>query len=145
MNPNIPTPFLQFAKDRERVLEWWNGLHENQRQSLVHSYEAESYPKNFVVYRDSNSEEQVDTVVEGVFVDDRYEYLVNHELFTKPVRTFHVCTAHPVARAVQIKGILPSDFICPLSQAEAQCPMRQILAQAPGQAFILTDKSNRKP
>lgn len=50
-------------------------------------------------------------------------------------RTFHICTAHPAARAVLRAGFIPHDFACPL--AAASCPMRKLLAREPGRSVKL--------
>jgi hypothetical protein len=62
--------------------------------------------------------------------NDLYEYLVNHELSFPDGRVFHICTAHPAARAVLASGRIPADFRCP--RGERTCPMRVVLDAAPG-------------
>ncbi len=134
----MPLLLLRLAGQQE-VQEWWDELTTGERKDLLDSYRAEPYPKNCLPYREP--EEEPETEIEGVFVNDWYEYLVNHEMFAEPPRTFHICTSHPLARRVQVNGVLPFDFVCPLDHAAAQCPMRQILAQSLGKAFVLTGKA----
>jgi hypothetical protein len=62
--------------------------------------------------------------------DDLYEYLVNHELSFEGGRRYHICSAHPEARAALRAGRIPAGFRCPL--ANEACPMRAILRRAPG-------------
>src|SRR5262245_3850838 len=61
---------------------------------------------------------------------DLYEYLVNHELWSEDGRRFHICSAHPEARALLSRGWVPAGFQCP--RAEAACPMRVLLSAANG-------------
>jgi hypothetical protein len=61
---------------------------------------------------------------------DFYEYLVNHEVILDNGRTYHICSAHPEARAALGAGRIPAEFRCPF--ARATCPMRSLLDQAPG-------------
>lgn len=48
-------------------------------------------------------------------------------------RSFHLCRSHAAARAVIAAGRVPHDFACPL--ADASCPMRALLAEAPGKSL----------
>ena len=61
---------------------------------------------------------------------DHYEYFVAHEVFLVDRPAFHICSIHAAARATVVKRHLAATFRCPL--ADARCPMRALLAQAPG-------------
>lgn len=70
---------------------------------------------------------------------DYLEHLLNNpvlHLLDVPWRTFHICTAHPAAQAALAAGVIPADFACPF--AAAGCPMRRLLAEAPGREARLT-------
>ena len=72
---------------------------------------------------------------EDAFPKDLYEYFVNHEISLAEERQYHVCTAHEAARAALRAGVIPAGFACPLERAE--CPMRGVLALAPGRSLHL--------
>lgn len=74
---------------------------------------------------------------DGNWNRDFYEYLVNHpELAIHVVNVrHHICRAHPLARAALRQGRIPADFACPLAQTN--CPMRELLASAPGKSLQL--------
>lgn len=59
------------------------------------------------------------------------------QLATSPVsngfRVFHVCMAHPAAKACLDNGLIPHDFACPL--AHQHCPMQTILKAANGRSI----------
>ena len=61
---------------------------------------------------------------------DFYEYLVNHEVSLEDKHVSHICSAHPSARAAISSGTIRASFACPLANTE--CPMRRMLARAPG-------------
>jgi hypothetical protein len=61
---------------------------------------------------------------------DFYEYLVNHEVILDDGRCYHICSAHPEARAALAAGRIPAEFRCPF--ARPTCPMRSLLDEAPG-------------
>lgn len=66
---------------------------------------------------------------------DFYEHLVNHELVLDGGPRFHICTAHPHARATVASGRIPPDFACP--NASVGCPLRAIADRAGGQLVRL--------
>jgi hypothetical protein len=81
--------------------------------------------------------------VEGDAPDDAgaetshfYEYLVNHEVYLDDGRVFHICSAHPEARARIAARHVPADFRCP--RRNAACPMRTLLDLAPGRDLRLS-------
>ncbi len=123
-------------RDHPEVSAWWASLEEEDRISLVKSYREEA-PAQIIPLPDDD--EPISDEVTGVFTDDFYEFLVNHEFFGAilPTRTYHICTAHEAARAAQLRGVLPPDFTCPLGHGEAECPIRRILSETPGKAFVL--------
>jgi len=109
------------------TVEWWQGLSVQDRRLLRRRLRSR------------------DEVVVARFVEtdgddlplpsDFYEYLVGHEVYLEDGRTFHICSAHPQARAAIEQGLIPRDFLCP--RAEASCPLRQLLAERPGLSCLL--------
>jgi hypothetical protein len=100
------------------VTRWWSALSHAEQRALRRD---EATPPRGLVVRfvePAEAEEE----------DDLYAFLVNHELSFPPERTFHICTAHPEARAVVDAGRIPADFRCP--RGEASCPMRAIVLAA---------------
>jgi hypothetical protein len=75
--------------------------------------------------------------------DDFYEYLVNHEIYIDDGPKFHICTAHPDARAAVAAGHIPAAFRCP--RDEGECPMRSLLDLSPGRDVHLTLVRDRCP
>jgi hypothetical protein len=105
------------------VTRWWQGLGPAERRALRR--DAGRPPPGVVArFVEAGDEPDSDGAV------DFYEYLVNHELVFADERVFHICSAHPEARAVLAAGYLPAGFRCP--RADATCPMRAVLDQAPG-------------
>lgn len=68
---------------------------------------------------------------------DLYEWVVGHELAFFAPRVFHICTAHPEARGVLARGLLPRDFACPLGRAD--CPMRGLVVASGGRDVRLRE------
>jgi hypothetical protein len=112
------------------VRRWWCGLSAAERRELARLCgggspgEARPVVGRFVRARDG---EGAPAPIPNV---DFYEYLVNHELSLDDGRTYHICSAHPEARAAVVSGEIRATFACPL--ANAACPMRALLAEAPG-------------
>lgn len=105
------------------VTEWWRALGPAERRDLCRDA---GRPPARVVARFVEADEDL----HGSDGDDFYEYLVNHELTLDDGRTFHICSAHPEARAVVAAGRIPATFRCP--RGEAVCPMRTLLDRGPG-------------
>jgi hypothetical protein len=103
---------------------WWNGLTRAERRELA--TDRRRHPLGVVV-RFVEPGELSDDEAYGI---DFYEYLVNHEVVFEDGRTFHICSAHPDARACLLDGRIPSGFSCP--RAEAACPMLAVLEVRPG-------------
>lgn len=76
---------------------------------------------------------------------DLYEYLINHpELAIHHLnRTFHICSAHPQARAAVAKGVISSNYVCPL--AHDDCPMNNLLALSQGRGIAFFSLCKREP
>ena len=71
---------------------------------------------------------------------DWFDHLMEHpELVTMwevaSLRTFHLCTRHPTARATLAAGHIPADFACPF--ASADCPMRKLVDATSGSSLRL--------
>jgi hypothetical protein len=103
------------------VDEWWRGLAPAVRRELRRGGRR---PPTRVVARFVEPDEPM------AETHDFYEYLVNHEIYIDDGPTWHICSAHPEARAVVAHGRIPASFVCPRS--EAGCPMRGLLALRPG-------------
>jgi hypothetical protein len=113
----------------QTVTTWWQSLTPRERASLREHRSALE-----VVARFEEPGERDD----GEIPDDFYEYLVAHEVSLFPLRTFHICSAHEEASAVVLEGRIPATFHCPWAKAE--CPMRVLLAEAPGKDVHLSLK-----
>jgi hypothetical protein len=104
---------------------WWKGLSDAERRELA--ADRRRHPIGVLV----RFVEPGEAPGEGADHADFYEYLINHEVFLEDGRTFHICSAHPDARACIMRGHIPGDFSCP--RDDAACPMRALLDLAPGQ------------
>ena len=116
--------------------EWWVGLSENDRTELTALFDPRQEDCFFGA---DAADDDPPTVRGGRFIphDDAWgfsewgegwlEYVLEHpeviEVWT--VRTFHICTRHPAARAAVAAGRIPADFACPF--ASADCPMRRLV------------------
>ena len=103
------------------VDQWWRGLAPRDRRELRRD---PGRPPPRVVARFVEPGEDVGAE------DDFYEYLVNHEIYIDDGPKYHICSAHPEARAVLSAGRIPAAFRCP--RGEKACPMRVLLDQRPG-------------
>jgi hypothetical protein len=109
---------------RAEVTRWWHRLTTAERRTLGRDA---GRPPRGVVGRFVEAGEREDA---PGGVTDFYEYLVNHEIFLEDGRPYHICSAHPEARAAVNAGHVPATFHCPRGIAE--CPMRRLLDVAPG-------------
>src|SRR5689334_13907513 len=109
------------TKQLEDVRRWWHSLSRKERDSL----REERFPSEICARFEEPGEEEALEIP-----DDFYEYVVAHELTLWPTRTFTICSAHEEARVVVAHGLIPADFVCPLSKVD--CPMRVLLAEAAG-------------
>jgi len=107
-------------KSTPEIETWWQKRTPAERRSLRSTRERRSLQ---VVGRFVEPGEED----AGDELSDFYEYLVNHELVLDDGRTFHICSAHPEARAVVSSGLVPATFQCP--RGAAPCPMRQLLSE----------------
>jgi hypothetical protein len=111
-----------------QVSEWWMRLTTGDRRALRELDAAGARPRALqLMGRFVQPGEDVES---GELTSDLYEYIVNHELAFLPERTFHICSAHPEARAAIAARRIPAAFTCPLASTE--CPMRALLDRAPG-------------
>jgi len=109
--------------------QWWQQLAPAERRAL--RSRRESRPLHVVGrFVEPGDGEPTDDVT------DYYEYLVNHEILLVDARPFHICSAHPAARAAVASGIVPSTFLCP--RHDEACPMRQLLGTRPGRDLQLS-------
>lgn len=147
----LPAYILERISEDARpvVLRWWTDLTSPQRQTALGDWDQRR-DKNFFTPQSGDGEEQIPVVIGGRFVPaeqpllnsewrgDYFEYLLKNPelLLTQELhRTFHLCRAHPEARAALAAGYIPAGFTCPFDSAD--CPMRRILAESPGDSFQL--------
>lgn len=124
---------------RDHAEEWWLNLSESERREFGDLWEEslEKDAKGLVLvgfdadrgYIFKGSFREGDDVDVAEFDDDElFDQYFNEtgQSTTAPVyRVFHVCTAHPAAKACLDNGMIPHDFTCPL--ANEDCPMRMVL------------------
>ena len=103
------------------IKDWWRGLTPFDRRELRR---GAGRPTERVVARFVDPDDATDAS------DDFYEFLVNHEIYIDDGPKYHICSAHPEARAVVASGRIPEGFRCP--RGEQLCPMRALLDQRPG-------------
>ncbi len=115
------------------VDEWWRGLAPLDRRELRRG--GGRRPTR-VVARFVEPDDDTDTS------DAFYEYLVNHEIYIDDGPKYHICSAHPEARAVLAAGRIPEGFRCP--RADEGCPMRALLDQRPGHDVQLSLVRDRR-
>src|SRR5690242_12571379 len=96
--------------------EWWRHLAPVDRRELARSARR---PPARVVARFVEPDDAPEVT------EDFYEYLVNHEIYLDDGPKYHICSAHPEARAVLAAGRIPEGFRCP--RDEKVCPMRALL------------------
>ncbi len=115
---------------------WWSDLDDSARDQVIQLWRETSFGQSCEAFVSAryveNGEEEDD---EALWNRDFYEYLVNHEAFSYQLRRYHICTAHPKARAAVEAGFIPATFLCPLE--EEQCPMRLLLRAAGGRSVKL--------
>jgi hypothetical protein len=117
-------------KQRDEVGRWWSGLAQADRRALSH--DPARAPVGVLarfVEAGAADDDWEDSI-------DFYEYLVNHELYLEDGRIFHICSAHPEARALVAREVVPAGFECP--RADAACPMRGLRTLAAGRDVRLS-------
>lgn len=107
--------------DADEAREWWQRLSQEEQRAVRGAAGRARLLVRFVE-PDSMAELEED-------IADINEYRRENGLMWRE-KTFHVCVAHPAARDVVRCGHLRASFTCPL--ANAACPMRVILDDAPG-------------
>lgn len=120
--PTSLTKKLSHAS-REEAQRWWSTLSDEERRALR---EPRAEARVLVRFVETSQEPAS---------NEFYEYLVNHEVTLEDGTRRHICRAHPRARAVLASGRIPAGFTCPL--AHDACPMRALLAHAPGHDAVL--------
>jgi hypothetical protein len=115
------------ATQVSEITRWWGALPPTVRRSVRRDG---GRPPAGVVARFVEAGEGSEDDANGEGVVDFYEYLVNHEIAIDDGPRYHICSAHPEARAVVAAGHIPATFRCP--RGEAACPMRALLNHAPG-------------
>ena len=128
---------------------WWNGLSHQQRSELAVLCDPLQDDCFFGVTPEGG---EPPTVRGGRFLphDDAwgleewgpewFDHLLEHpELVTmwevERLRTFHICTRHPAARATLAVGRIPADFVCPFDSAD--CLMRRLIDSSAGNTLRL--------
>jgi len=117
------------AEQSARVAAWWQTLSAKERLSL----RPRSASRRLVVV--GRFVEPGDDDPAPDEPSDYYEYLVNHEIYLDDGRRFFICSAHPAARGAVARGRVAANFVCP--RGDVACPMRQLLAHAPGKDLRL--------
>ena len=126
MRAKVPTSLtrkLAIVQANE-VNRWWQGVTPANRRTLRRD---PGRPPPGVVGLFVEASEARDAADETT---DFYEYLVNHELYLEDGRGFRICSAHPDARSILARGLVPASFACPLENAA--CPLRRLLDAANG-------------
>jgi hypothetical protein len=110
----------------DEVTQWWRRLAPNERRAL--RADAGRPPPRVVVrfVEAGHADDDPDAST------DFYEHLVNHEIVIDDGPRYHICTAHPAARAAVAAGRIPAAFRCPRGRSDSACPMRGLLDRAPG-------------
>jgi hypothetical protein len=154
--PTFPLPLLArlSAENAAPVVSWWDALTDADRSELLTLWDRRGNDCRFnlAAHGDDPQGWHRLPLVQGEFTDesqpgdDWVPDWIDHLLSNPEVwvwaahrvvvlRTFHICTAHPAARAVIRAGFIPAGFVCPLGSAE--CPMRKLLDLAPGWSLRL--------
>ncbi|MGE0548794.1 MAG: hypothetical protein AB7O24_23960 [Kofleriaceae bacterium] len=137
---------------RERTEAWWMSLPEGIRAELVQLCDERAEATGWYgsVVDGELHWHELPIELRGALVDEEndpehrmfkqqlLEYISNHEevQFFLADGSFHICRAHPAARAVICSGLLPARFECPI--ADQACPMRTIIAAAGGRSVTLS-------
>lgn len=133
-------------EDLAKTLDWWSGLNADAQLEFVQCWDARTEDtalhgvsrNGAIEWHPLPIELRGRLVDEENRVDDRLarqqllEYVNNQEeiQFFLVDKEFHVCRAHPGARACLSAGIIPKGFRCGASTDG--CPMMKILAAAGG-------------
>lgn len=138
------------AEEQERAGAWWASLGPAARTEFLQLWDERSDDTSLygVVADGCIRWHELPLELHGSLLDDEdpngrlerregrqalLEYISNHDdigFFFLDGKTFHICRAHPEARARIRAGLIPASFTCPL--AERDCPMSAILAEAGG-------------
>lgn len=152
---NIPDTVLLAVLPEEIVSinQWWATLTSGAQEELVRLWDTRSDSCGFEYTLESDGghswtripmeigamyKRPEDAIKHDTWNQDLYEYIVSHPevkviaQFEGP--KFHICRSHPQARAAIEAGIIPAEFACPF--ADEQCPMRALLAVAPGHSVV---------
>jgi hypothetical protein len=126
---------------RPRVAAWWRRLDAAARADLVARWGRPRCPDEpavelLGVFVD-DATERADELDNAMWSDDFREYVTAHDelVFHVPARSFHICRAHPAARAVVARGVIPAGFACPLGRAG--CPFVEAASGRPRAAMHL--------
>jgi hypothetical protein len=134
---------------RDHAVGWWLNLSESERHEFADLWEEslEKETKGLVLvgfdadrgYIFKGTFREGDDVDVAEFEDDElFDLYYNQtgQSTTSPIyRVFHVCMAHPAAKACLDNGLIPHDFACPF--ASHQCPMRTLVDAAMGGSIHL--------
>lgn len=138
----LPVDLLASLSEGARPVAecWWASLSAADRQRIAGLWDERLEVCFFAPQSDPagsvDTWEQVPAVQGGRFVpsddDGRgewapgyFEHLLQHpELvlaYEPPRRVFYICTQHPAAQACVAAGVIPVEFVCPLT--EPSCPL----------------------
>ena len=148
MTPDTLPDLLREALEEiglKSVDSWWSDLGDSARADLLGLWDScseQHFGPGFASEQPMRirmigiPSDPLSDTFEGFWHQDFFEYLVNHEEFYKPPRTFHVCTAEPRARQAVKEGRIDSHYVCPLGKPT--CPMRNALKLADGKSIRLS-------
>ena len=136
---------------RPEFVAWWATLSDVEREEMTERWAAETSESPdagdsgaFTVLLEARfvesarGEELLVEAEERLALATLDDWIQGHPEYAWGLteRTFHICRAHPKARAAVRAGVVPADFRCPL--ARDQCPMRKLLNTRPGCAAVLS-------
>lgn len=134
------------------IQNWWAGLPEQSREELSVLWDARAASCEYALVQGSGSGPQWeampiqvgvefmpadDVVDEEAWPVDFYEYLINNPELAIHFNGcfFHICTAHPQARAAVRAGVIEAGFRCP--PKDEACRMETLLRHQPGCKAVL--------
>lgn len=128
------------------ITSWWEELESEEQKIIANLYDELPLEEGVAIQLCADFiDEEEDWENELWTVGGLYQYLVNHEIYLKDF-SLHVggiCSAHKEAIEVGKKGLIPTDFQCPLK--DANCPMKKLLQFKPKHTLKLYPKLLKVP
>ncbi len=145
-------------EERARTISWWSSLNEGAQVEFEQMWDARSEDTALYGTCENGNIAWHDLPIElkGSLLDEEndrehrelkqqlLEYISNHEevQFFLVEHKFHICRAHPGARAALRAGELASTFVCPAENSD--CPMLAILRASGGRSVGLSPALPRR-